>query len=199
MSRIPTPATIDAAPAASQPLLEAVKKQLGVVPNLFRLVANSPAALEGYLGLSGALNKGSAAGADARAHRARRRRDQRLQLLPVGPHLSRQEPRQARRCRDRRQPQRRLERPQGRRGRALRRQGRARARAMSARTIVGAVKAAGYDDATGDRDRAARRAQHLDQLHQRGRQDRHRLSRRRRPQRGLTGERNRCDASELRP
>ncbi|WP_036261821.1 carboxymuconolactone decarboxylase family protein [Methylocapsa aurea] len=59
MSRIPTPATIDAAPAASQPLLEAVKKQLGVVPNLFRLVSNSPAALEGYLGLSGALSKGA--------------------------------------------------------------------------------------------------------------------------------------------
>ena len=58
MSRIPTPAAIDAAPAASQPLLEGVKKQLGVVPNLFRLVANSPAALEGYLGLMGALNKG---------------------------------------------------------------------------------------------------------------------------------------------
>jgi uncharacterized peroxidase-related enzyme len=58
MSRIPTPATIDTAPAASQPLLQAVKKQLGVVPNLFRLVANSPAALEGYLNLSGALGKG---------------------------------------------------------------------------------------------------------------------------------------------
>jgi len=59
MSRIATPATIEAAPAASQPLLEAVKKQLGVVPNLFRLVANSPAALEGYLGLFGALGKGA--------------------------------------------------------------------------------------------------------------------------------------------
>lgn len=59
MSRIPTPSTIDTAPAASQPLLEAVRKQLGVVPNLFRLIANSPAALEGYLGLSGALNKGT--------------------------------------------------------------------------------------------------------------------------------------------
>ena len=59
MSRIPTPAAIGAAPAASQPLLEAVKKQLGVVPNLFRIVANSPAALEGYLGLVGALNKDS--------------------------------------------------------------------------------------------------------------------------------------------
>jgi len=59
MSRIPTPATIDDAPAASRPLLEAVKKQLGVAPNLFRLVANNPAALEGYLGLSGALGKGA--------------------------------------------------------------------------------------------------------------------------------------------
>jgi uncharacterized peroxidase-related enzyme len=57
--RIPTPATIGAAPVASQPLLAAVEKQLGVVPNMFRLIANSPAALEGYLGLSGALNKGA--------------------------------------------------------------------------------------------------------------------------------------------
>jgi uncharacterized peroxidase-related enzyme len=61
MSRIPTPATVDAAPAAAQPMLEAVKKQLGVVPNLFRLVANSPATLEGYLGLSTALGKGALA------------------------------------------------------------------------------------------------------------------------------------------
>src|SRR5713101_332065 len=59
MSRIPTPATVEAAPAASRPLLEAVKKQLGVVPNLFRLVATSPVALESYLGLSGALSKGA--------------------------------------------------------------------------------------------------------------------------------------------
>lgn len=58
MSRIPTPATIEAAPAASQPLLQAVKKQLGIAPNLFRLVANSPAALEGYLSLTGALAEG---------------------------------------------------------------------------------------------------------------------------------------------
>ena len=59
MPRIPTPAAITDAPAASRPLLEAVKKQLGIVPNLFRLVANSPAALQGYLGLSGALGKGA--------------------------------------------------------------------------------------------------------------------------------------------
>lgn len=61
MSRIPIPATIEAAPAASRPLLEAVKKQLGSAPNLFRLVANSPAALEGHLGMFGALGKGKLA------------------------------------------------------------------------------------------------------------------------------------------
>lgn len=59
MSRLPIPASIDTAPSAAQPLLEAVKKQLGSVPNLFRLVANSPAALEGYLGLNAALAKGA--------------------------------------------------------------------------------------------------------------------------------------------
>ena len=59
MSRIPIPPTIEAAPAASQLLLAQVKKQLGVAPNLFRLVANSPAALEGYVGLANALNKGA--------------------------------------------------------------------------------------------------------------------------------------------
>ncbi len=58
MSRISVPASIDAAPAAAQPLLAEVAKQLGSVPNLFRLVATSPAALEGYLGMSGALGKG---------------------------------------------------------------------------------------------------------------------------------------------
>jgi uncharacterized peroxidase-related enzyme len=57
--RIPTPATIDATPPASQPQLRVVEKQLGVVPNMFRLIAHSPAALEGYLGLSGALGKGA--------------------------------------------------------------------------------------------------------------------------------------------
>lgn len=58
MSRIPTPASIEAAPAAAQPLLELVKQQLGSAPNLFRIVANSPAGLEGYLSLNGALGKG---------------------------------------------------------------------------------------------------------------------------------------------
>jgi uncharacterized peroxidase-related enzyme len=40
-------------------MLQAVKKQLGVAPNLFRMVGTSPAALEGYLGMSAALAKGS--------------------------------------------------------------------------------------------------------------------------------------------
>ncbi len=56
MSRIAVPAR-EAAPAASQPLLDAVEKQLGVVPNLFRLIGLSPAALQAYLGFNGALGK----------------------------------------------------------------------------------------------------------------------------------------------
>ncbi|KIZ43698.1 MULTISPECIES: carboxymuconolactone decarboxylase family protein [Rhodopseudomonas] len=56
MSRITVPAR-EAAPAASQSMLDAVEKQLGVIPNLFRLVALSPAALQGLLGLNGALGK----------------------------------------------------------------------------------------------------------------------------------------------
>jgi uncharacterized peroxidase-related enzyme len=62
MSRIPTPATIEAAPTAAQPLLHAVKKQLGSVPSMFRLIANSPVALEGYVGLAGTLGKGALPG-----------------------------------------------------------------------------------------------------------------------------------------
>lgn len=58
MNRITLPAP-DQIPAATLPLLDAVKKQLGVVPNLMKLVGNSPAALEGYLSLNGALNKGA--------------------------------------------------------------------------------------------------------------------------------------------
>lgn len=49
--------TRDSAPSASQPILDAVNAQLGVIPNLFRLVSQSPAALAGMTGLSGALGK----------------------------------------------------------------------------------------------------------------------------------------------
>ncbi len=40
-------------------LLDAVKGKLGLVPNLVRVLGNSPAALEGYLGLNGALTGGA--------------------------------------------------------------------------------------------------------------------------------------------
>lgn len=59
MSRIATHASIEAAPAATHAHLSAVEKQLGSVPNLFRVIANSPAALDGFLSLSGALGKGT--------------------------------------------------------------------------------------------------------------------------------------------
>jgi len=58
MSRITIPA-VEQAPVASRPLLDAVNKQLGVVPNLMKVLGNSPAALGGYLNLSGALGKGA--------------------------------------------------------------------------------------------------------------------------------------------
>lgn len=56
MSRIAVP-TRETAPAASQPMLDAVEKQLGVVPNSFRVLALSPAVLQGLLSLNGALAK----------------------------------------------------------------------------------------------------------------------------------------------
>ena len=39
-------------------LLDGVNAKLGMVPNLMRTFANSPAALEGYLNFSGALGGG---------------------------------------------------------------------------------------------------------------------------------------------
>jgi len=56
VSRISTP-TLESTPAASRSLLDGVHKKLGVVPNMFRVIALSPAALEGYLGLNGALSR----------------------------------------------------------------------------------------------------------------------------------------------
>jgi len=51
------PIDIDRAGPASGSL-DQVKKKLGSVPNMFATLANSPAALEAYLGFSGALGKG---------------------------------------------------------------------------------------------------------------------------------------------
>jgi uncharacterized peroxidase-related enzyme len=56
MSRIRIP-TQEEAPEASQPVLENVKKMLGFVPNLQRLMSISPPALTGWAGLMGALSK----------------------------------------------------------------------------------------------------------------------------------------------
>ncbi len=58
MSRISIP-SVEQSVESSKPLLAAVQKQLGVTPNLMKLVGHSPAALEGYLSLNGALAKGS--------------------------------------------------------------------------------------------------------------------------------------------
>jgi len=56
MSRLSIP-DFETAQDASKPLLSAVQQQLGVIPNLFRLVGLSPNSLEGFLGLFGALSK----------------------------------------------------------------------------------------------------------------------------------------------
>jgi len=54
MPRLTVPARDDV-PADSKPILDAVEKQLGVVPNMFRLIASSPAALQGYTANNAAL------------------------------------------------------------------------------------------------------------------------------------------------
>jgi uncharacterized peroxidase-related enzyme len=56
MSRLAIPARDDV-PEASKPILDAVQKQLGVVPNMFRLIAQSPATLQGYTSNNAALGK----------------------------------------------------------------------------------------------------------------------------------------------
>ncbi len=57
MTRLSIPASSKDAPAPTHAALAAVERQLGVVPNLFLLLATSPPALEGYLGLNAALGK----------------------------------------------------------------------------------------------------------------------------------------------
>jgi uncharacterized peroxidase-related enzyme len=57
MSRIEA-IDVAAATGNAKDLLEGVKKGLGVVPNLFRVTAQSPHALEGMVALHGAIGKG---------------------------------------------------------------------------------------------------------------------------------------------
>ena len=56
MSRL-TISARDDVPEASKPALDAVEKQLGSVPNMFRLIASSPAALQGFAANNTALSK----------------------------------------------------------------------------------------------------------------------------------------------
>ena len=49
----------EASSGRARDLLDAVKGRLGLVPNMTRAMASSPAALDGYLQLSRALGKGS--------------------------------------------------------------------------------------------------------------------------------------------
>ena len=56
MPRLAIPARDDV-PEASKPILDAVHKQLGVVPNMYRLIAQSPAALQGFAANNEALKK----------------------------------------------------------------------------------------------------------------------------------------------
>jgi uncharacterized peroxidase-related enzyme len=56
MSRLAIPAREDV-PDASKPILDAVHKQLGMVPAMFRLIASSPAVLQGFTANNGALAK----------------------------------------------------------------------------------------------------------------------------------------------
>jgi uncharacterized peroxidase-related enzyme len=56
VSRLPIPARDDV-PEASKPILDAVNRQLGVVPNMFRLFATSPAALNALTSLDAANAK----------------------------------------------------------------------------------------------------------------------------------------------
>lgn len=51
--------TPESASGKTKELLDAVKGKLGLVPNMTRAMANSPAVLDGYLQLSGALTKGT--------------------------------------------------------------------------------------------------------------------------------------------
>ena len=58
MSKI-NPIAVDTASEAVRPTLEMVENKLGRVPNMYRVMANSPAVLSAYVSYNGALSKGS--------------------------------------------------------------------------------------------------------------------------------------------
>jgi uncharacterized peroxidase-related enzyme len=58
MTRI-APISLEHATDTTRPLLEAVQKKIGFLPNLFRVLANAPVALTSYLQISATLAKTS--------------------------------------------------------------------------------------------------------------------------------------------
>lgn len=58
------PQTIESAPQASQPALQAIQKGFGFIPNLMATFANSPAVLEGYMAMDHAWEKSSLSPSD---------------------------------------------------------------------------------------------------------------------------------------
>ena len=53
------PVDVKTAPEKSRPLLEKVQRSFKFIPNLYATFANSPALLEGYLGLEGVFERAS--------------------------------------------------------------------------------------------------------------------------------------------
>ena len=51
--------TIDTAPKASQAILQGVKENIGFIPNVFAMIAESPEALRGFAALNGAFGESS--------------------------------------------------------------------------------------------------------------------------------------------
>ncbi len=61
MARLPIQ-NVETATGTNKDIFAALQKGLGMVPNMARVMANSPAVLQGYVGLSGALSKGALSG-----------------------------------------------------------------------------------------------------------------------------------------
>jgi hypothetical protein len=51
--------TLDTAPAVSKPILQKAEQQIGFIPNLMGVMAESPATLESYLSLTTLFDKTS--------------------------------------------------------------------------------------------------------------------------------------------
>lgn len=62
MSHRIAPVALEQSSPTTRPMLDALKKGLGMVPNLFATIAQSGAALGGYLAFSDALSKGTLTG-----------------------------------------------------------------------------------------------------------------------------------------